>query len=111
MGKRKEETDMGKFLSATIYKQDGTIIEKSYDQEPSLGDLQYLVGGYIERISCLKDGKICDMIINEEGRMYDYDVNKEATKLFVAWLDKEKRISPIRDVVGDVVVFNNFSLS
>jgi len=70
-----------------------------------------LVGGYIERISCLKDGKICDMIINEEGRLFDMDVNKEATKLFVAWLDNENRISPIRDVVGDVVVFNNFSLS
>ena len=50
------------------------------------------------------------MIINEEGRLNGLDVNKEATTLFVDWLRHEDRVSPIENIVGDVIVCNNFEL-
>ena len=102
---------MGKLLSATIYKSDGTIIEKSYDKEPDYKVLQRIVGGYIERVSCLKNGRECDMIINEEGLYLGLDKNKQATQFFTEWLDKTNRMSLTDVIVGDVIVFNNFDLS
>ena len=102
---------MGKLLSATIYKSDGTVIEESYDKEPDYKVLQRIVGGYIERVSCLKNGRECDMIINEEGLYLGLDKNKQATQFFTEWLDKTKRMSLTDVICGDVIVFNNFDLS
>ena len=102
---------MGKLLSATVYKSDGTIIEKSYDKEPDYKVLQRIVGGYIERVSCLKNGRQCDMIINEEGLLLGLEKNKQATQFFKEWLDKNKRMSLTDVICGDVIVFNNFDLS
>ena len=46
--------------------------------DPSLKDAQSFVGGWVELVR-LNDGVL---IINEEGKLKDLDLNPEASKLF-----------------------------
>jgi|TARA_R110000796_G_scaffold84038_3_gene183474 hypothetical protein len=53
---------------------------KIFDKkEPTLGRAQKLVGGYVE---CLTVGGGDRLIFNEEGKILNLPINKEATKLF-----------------------------
>jgi hypothetical protein len=51
------------------------------DHEPTLEELQKLVGGYIE-VHKLRNGD--DLVMNEDGLMQNLPINQEATKLFMA---------------------------
>ena len=95
---------------ATLILADGTKDEKHLPQKPDLKTMQDWVGGYIEVVGGRKENKNIMMIINEEGRLNGLDVNKEATTLFVDWLRHEDRVSPIENIVGVVIVCNNFEL-
>jgi hypothetical protein len=65
------------------------------DKEPSLSELQKLVGGYIELVSL---GDI-HIVIDEEGKIKGKPVNEEATQL---WMNHESFWGDV--IVGDAVV-------
>lgn len=52
-----------------------TVFEKT---EPTLEEAQDLVEGYVERIA-LENGDV--LLVNEEGRLENLDLNFEASKL------------------------------
>ena len=64
------------------------IITDSKD-EPDLKAAQEYVGGYVEGIT-FPNGDY--LILNEEGKMYNLPLNKEATKLWRATFTKDKYI-------------------
>tara|TARA_R100001591_G_scaffold518_1_gene1279 strand:+ start:384 stop:644 length:261 start_codon:yes stop_codon:yes gene_type:complete len=51
---------------------------KNKNDNPTLADAQKYVGGWVELVR-LNDGVL---IINEEGKLKDLDLNPEASKLF-----------------------------
>jgi len=63
---------------ATIYKTDGTVeeIQPKNGKGFKLEELQEIVGGYIETIY-LKNGMV--MVVNEEGKINNLPLNKNAT--------------------------------
>lgn len=48
------------------------------DRQPTLKELQEIVEGYIEVINLPGD---IQMIVNEEGKLYDLDINLQASIL------------------------------
>lgn len=85
---------------ATILKTDGTCEQRQPANGTDFGlhEAQEIVDGYVEVVP-LADGRI--MLLNEEGKLRDLDVNKEATALY---LDGRAGIDVI---VGDVLVCEN----
>ena len=70
------------------------------DKAQELSKLQEYVGGYIETVVGTYDGKQCDLIFDEEGKLINKPLNQKATEL---WQGKDARYW--QDVlVGDVVV-------
>ena len=55
------------------------VIEDKKDQ-PSLEEAQEFVGGWVERVQ-LKNGNV--MLIDEEGKLKEKDINQEATDHWV----------------------------
>ena len=88
-------------MKAKIYKADGTIIDNIVPENGTdfqLGELQKIVGGYIEIVSLL-DNEI--MVINEEGKLIDLPINEKATELY-------NEVDGFYDyIVGDVLVCDN----
>lgn len=86
-------------MKATVYKTDGS----SYPVKPnngksfSLEELQKIVGGFIENIY-LNDGSV--MVVNEEGKIYALELNKEATRIL------RYNFKTNDFVVGDVIIYN-----
>ena len=64
------------------------IIEDQKD-EPTLKSAQQFVGGWVQGIT-FPNGDY--LILNEEGKMYNLPLNKEATKLWRATFTKDKYI-------------------
>ena len=64
------------------------IIEDQKD-EPDLAAAQKFVGGWVQGIT-FPNGDY--LILNEEGKMYNLPLNKEATKLWRATFTKDKYI-------------------
>ena len=64
------------------------IIEDQKD-EPTLKSAQQFVGGWVQGIT-FPNGDY--LILNEEGKMYNLPLNKEATKLWCATFTKDKYI-------------------
>ena len=64
------------------------IIEDQKD-EPDLKAAQQFVGGWVQGIT-FPNGDY--LILNEEGKMYNLPLNKEATKLWRATFTKDKYI-------------------
>ena len=95
---------------STILHEDGTIEESFHTNKLTLKELQSYVGGYIEVSSCRKNDKNCMMIINENGRSQNLGINSKASQMFCDWLDNQDRTTPIPNVVGTVVVLNNYEL-
>lgn len=87
-----------KKMKAKIYKADGTIIDNIVPENGTdfqLGELQKIVGGYIEIVSLL-DNEI--MVINEEGKLADLPINENATEIY-------NEVDGFYDyIVGDVLV-------
>lgn len=82
---------------AYLIKTDGEVIPVSPKNQVdfSLEELQSFVGGLIELIY-LGDGRI--MVVNEEGKINDLDLNKNASILYL------QTTNQIEIIVGDVLV-------
>jgi hypothetical protein len=75
---------------AKIIRVNG-IFEEDFKQEPSLEEMQGVVGGYIEAVHILDvPGKV--MIVNEEGRLKHLPLNIKASTM------------ARQEIVGDVLV-------
>lgn len=77
-------------------KTDGSRV--ALDHEPSLAELQAMVGGWIERVRVAVDGELADLIVNEEGHLHDLPLNKTASQVY--WFGR-MTTDPI---VGDAVL-------
>ena len=83
------------------------IIEDQKD-EPDLAAAQKFVGGWVQGIS-FPNGDY--LIMNEEGKMYNLPLNKEATKLWRATFTKDKYIWGHDDfVVGPAILIKKQAL-
>ena len=71
------------------------------EKEPTLEELQEIVGGYIQIVTS-KDGT-ADIIMDEEGKLKGKEINMDATEL---WLGKERARNVLNFdvIVGDVAV-------
>ena len=83
---------------AVVVKTDGTaqLVPCDASKTLSLDNLHELVGGYIEIVRASRIAPLV-MIINEEGRLLNLPLNKNAT----AW---QSAIHGCQQIVGDVVV-------
>jgi Domain of unknown function (DUF3846) len=67
---------------AHLYREDGTIetLRPSNGVNWTLGELQTLVGGYIEIVRTV-DGR--NIVIDEEGKLKGKELNIMATRLYI----------------------------
>lgn len=82
---------------ALIYKANGEREEVSPDngKDFKLEQLQKIVGGYIDMLGIGGDEI---MVFNDEGKLMELPLNKEATKLF------QKEFQTDDFIVGDVLI-------
>lgn len=64
-----------------IIQPDGTETTTDFEGEPTLGDLQRGVDGYIEHIRVRYGGKIRDGYVNEEGLLKHLPRNPKAVTM------------------------------
>ena len=76
-----------------------TIYMGDDDEQPTLEELQKMVGGYIEVVYAPNGDQI---ILDEEGRLKDKPINKDASE---HWLG-DKWDSEQANIVGDAVVLS-----
>ena len=84
---------------AAILKVDGTLVPLP-KREPTLEEMQKIVGGYIQMIEIMFLNEPGQMIMNEDGKVNGLPVNHKATAiaLTMSGIDKEDYI------VGDVII-------
>ena len=83
------------------------IIEDQKD-EPDLKAAQQFVGGWVQGIT-FPNGDY--LILNEEGKMYNLPLNKEATKLWRATFDNDNFVTGRKDfVVGPAILIKKDAL-
>jgi len=91
-----------------IIDTDGEETHVESKEKPTLGEMQKAVGGYIEVVHCLYKDKEKQMIINEEGKLRDLELNEKATEMFWDFLRvKELKID---NIVGKAMILKNFEL-
>ena len=91
-----------------IIDTDGEETHVESKQKPTLGEMQKAVEGYIEVVHCLYKDKEKQMIINEEGKLRDLELNQKATEMFWDFLRvKELKID---NIVGKAMILKNFEL-
>lgn len=76
-------------------------------EKPTLEQMQQWVGGYIERTTCQWQGKLCDMVVNEEGHLKRLPLNAVATKAY--W--GACRPGTTHTIVGNAIIFVGCKLS
>ena len=98
---------------AVVIKADGTVNSWQLERKPTLSEYQALVGGYIEVVQVRHDGKVCDMVLNENGLGLGLLHNKVASRMLENyWTEKygspEDRVPPgtVARVVGDVLILH-----
>ena len=69
-------------MKAHLIQPDGTEEVWEYTSEPTLAHMQEFVGGGIELVSVLYQGKRCHMIVHEEGSLIPLEVNAAATLIY-----------------------------
>lgn len=94
-----------------ILNPDGTTIILPVNKEPTLEELQTIVGGHIERVVVKFNNETTDMIINEEGKIHNLPINKTATNIYNNIPDRVERTTIIDVIVGTAVIFEGFRLS
>ena len=85
----------------TLSAQTVKVIEDKKDQ-PSLEEAQEFVGGWVERVQ-LKNGDV--MLIDEEGKLKEKDINQKATH---HWVESYGMNDVI---VGDVILIKKEALT
>lgn len=95
----------------TILKVSGESFSHPRTDEPSLKQLQKIVGGYIEIVNIYWMGKRAQMIVDEQGRVKGKLLNPIATGLYGAMALINKTTSPDdalpEPIVGDVVLLTD----
>ena len=89
-----------------IIDTDGEETHVESKEKPTLGEMQKAVGGYIEVVRCLYKDKEKQMIINEEGKLRDLELNEKATEMFWYFLAGMR----IDNIVGKAMILKNFEL-
>mgnify|MGYP003145766055 CR=1 FL=1 len=81
-----------------------------YDEHPTIEEIKSWVDdAWIEHIRVIHNGKECDAIIDEEGKLKGLPINPIATSEYHAWLSSKGL--PLDDViVGNCAVLVNFNL-
>ena len=75
------------------------------DVKPTLKEMQEFVGGYIEVVQSANTKY--DIILDEEGKLKDKPINREATELYVGEEQDDTSAGWDFDViVGDVMVLS-----
>ena len=94
--------ERGTWTTVEQYGEPKTLYRK--DKEPTLKEMQKFVGGYIEVVQA-KNGD--DIILNEEGRIFGYPVNHEASEhwLGVGQYDDVEGFEG-RNIVGNAMILS-----
>ena len=82
----------------------GQDLELLRQCKSNLKEMQKEVCGYIEIVKAVFDGKTCNMIINEEGKIKDLPVNIKATFGFNEALGIINPAEWVDVIHGDVLV-------
>lgn len=88
-----------------ILLSDGTTIESTH-RDPNLEQMQCIVGGYIELVSVLHNGKRTTMVVNEEGACNGMPINRAATEIyheFAQFVGRDWKGAPY--IHGDAILF------
>ena len=94
-----------------IIDTDGEETHVESKEKPTLGEMQETVKGYIEVVHCLHEGEERQMIINEEGKLINLDVNEKATRMFKDFLNSNPYFNGGQDyIVGKTMILKNFEL-
>jgi len=78
-------------------KPDGTEEGWQGDRHPTLEEMQGWVGGYIEHVVVNLNGRKCDALINEEGKLQGLPVNAKGTEMYVYGAEDP--------IVGNIAIF------
>jgi len=92
---------MGAKGKATVIKVGGS--EEELDHRPTLAEAQGVVGGFIELTQGILNGKVVTLVLDEEGKLKNKEINLKATSMY--W----SRFPGIGDIiVGDVIVLKGW---
>jgi hypothetical protein len=87
-----------------IIDTDGEETHVTADEKPDLYKMQEIVEGNIELVACRYGNGTKAMIINEEGKLKNLDVNSKASEMYLDLHD-------VKDlIVGKAIVFKNFEI-
>ena len=89
---------MGKLLKASGERSE---LKPENGKYFKLKELQDAVGGYIELVTSPK-GQL--MVVNEEGKFGNLEINVNATALFESWF------GPLDVIVGDALLCESFEI-
>jgi len=87
-------------------------VEES-DKEPAWRDMQKYVGGYLEHVSVLVDGKRAHMYVNEEGLIHGLPFNPRATEHYYAASKARGNVRALRNnpgIVGQAILITDIPL-
>lgn len=88
-------------MKTYIIKADGSQETREHEKKLTLEEMQTIVGGYIELTTCSYEGKIRQLVVNEDGGPKDLPRNLAASRLFTG----------IGYIVGDVFIPLDWKLS
>jgi hypothetical protein len=81
----------------------------SNDKEPTGKELREMVGGWLEMVNVIYEGRQCQAIINEEGKLNNLPVNYEATSMYHSYLHENGyHVDDV--IVGNIAIMTNFEL-
>lgn len=89
---------------------DGTVTIVQQETAPSLEEMQKYVGGYIEVVNVLVDGKPMQMIVNEEGLIQELPVNVIASKHYATIGLMHYRSFPPTPICGNAILLRGIQL-
>lgn len=91
------------------YEGNPNLLLIKIKEAPNLKQLQEMVGGYIQLLRIIFNGKECQMIINEEGKLINLPFNEQATKILQASAPKIGYF-PNDYVAGTAVILEGITL-
>lgn len=68
-------------MNYKILLADGATVEPSH-RDPTLEQMQCMVGGYIELVHVLHNGKRTTMVVHDEGACIPLSINRAATEIY-----------------------------
>jgi hypothetical protein len=104
--------DMENKVSALIFKTNGEMVDVEYNDPIELLEIQHTLGGYIEAIFILPEGKV--MLVNKDGKGKDLEPNLNATAYLKATMDFDNATAYLKAttdfddvIVGDAILLES----